>query len=123
MPPLPTALIPFVPSGPDFAAALAFFAELGFAATWRDGDDYAGLRAGAASFILQRIDAPAWAQNQMLVIEVENLDDWWRTIDAKGLPARFGGVRTKPPSDYPWGREVNIIDPAGVCWHVRQAAS
>jgi hypothetical protein len=30
-------------------------------------------------------------------------------------------VRTKRPTDFPWGREVHIIDPAGVCWHVRQA--
>jgi hypothetical protein len=27
----------------------------------------------------------------------------------------------KPPTDYAWGREVHIIDPGGVCWHVRQS--
>jgi hypothetical protein len=121
-PPLPTALIPFVPSGPDFEAALAFFAELGFAAAWRHGD-LAGLRAGAAYFILQRIDVTVWQENQMHIIEVADLDEWWRAVDAKNLPTRFSGVRTKAPTDFPWGREVHIIDPAGVCWHVRQAAT
>jgi hypothetical protein len=32
--------------------------------------------------------------------------------------ARFSGFRLKPPTDFPWGREVHFIDLAGVCWHV-----
>jgi hypothetical protein len=59
-----TALYPFVPSGPDFRLALAFFAELGFEAAW-ERDGYAGLRRGGAYFILQRIDVPEWQANQM----------------------------------------------------------
>jgi hypothetical protein len=42
-----TTLYPFVPSGPDFRLALAFFAELGFEAAW-ERDGYAGLRWGGA---------------------------------------------------------------------------
>src|SRR3990170_7816423 len=106
MPPTATALLPFVPSGKDFDAALAFFGALGFATTWRN-DGYAGLRFGNAAFLLQHIDAPQWAQNQMLVLEVDDLDAYWRALDAKNLPAHFAGVRTKEPTDYPWGREVH----------------
>jgi hypothetical protein len=116
-----SALFPFVPSGPDFVVAIAFFAELGFEKQWENGG-LAGLRFGGASFILQQIDIRAWQENQMLVLEVGDLDAYWAEIDAKDLPSRFPGVRTKPPTDFPWGREVHIIDPAGVCWHVRQSA-
>lgn len=42
-------------------------------------------------------------------------------MPVKAILTRFAGARLKEPADYPWGREVNIIDPAGVCWHVRQA--
>jgi hypothetical protein len=115
-----TALIPFVPAGPDFSAALNFFAELGFATTWRH-EGLAGLRFGAAAFMLQDIDVPEWQKNQMLTLEVDDLDGYWNLIAGKGLTERFSGVRLKEPTDFPWGREVNIIDPAGVCWHVRQA--
>lgn len=115
-----TALIPFVPAGPDFAAALDFFAELGFAVQWRNGD-LAGMRFGAAAFMLQNIDVPEWQRNQMLTLEVDDLDAYWQALAAKQLDQRFSGVRLKEPTDFPWGREVNIIDPAGVCWHVRQA--
>lgn len=115
-----TALIPFVPSGGDFALALAFFAELGFETAWRT-EGLAGLTCGAASFMLQEIDVPAWQKNQMLTLEVDDLDAYWREIEGKDLAGRYAGVKLKGPADYPWGREVHIVDPAGVCWHVRQA--
>jgi catechol 2,3-dioxygenase-like lactoylglutathione lyase family enzyme len=116
------ALIPFVPSGPDFEQALAFFVELGFAAGWRNGG-LAGLRFGGAAFLLQDIDVPEWQKNQMLTLEVDDLDAYWNELAGKSLETRFAGVRLKEPTDFPWGREVNIIDPAGVCWHVRQAST
>jgi hypothetical protein len=37
---------------------------------------------------------------------------------SRELPTRFSGFRLKPPTDFPWGREVHFIDLAGVCWHV-----
>ncbi len=114
------ALLPFVPSGPDFAQALDFFGELGFELQWRNAG-LAGLRFGAAAFLLQDIDIPEWQRNQMLVLEVDDLDGYWTEIAGKSLPERFAGARLKEPTDFPWGREVNLIDPAGVCWHVRQA--
>lgn len=114
-------LFPFVPSGADFAAAIEFFAELGFRETWRTGD-MAGLRFDAAFFILQKIDIPVWQENQMLSIEVDDLAGYWTLISGKSLERRFPGVRLRAPEDYPWGREVHVVDPAGVCWHVRQAA-
>jgi hypothetical protein len=115
-----TTLYPFVPSGPDFRLALAFFAELGFATQW-EHDRLAGLRWGAAYFLLQDIDVPEWQKNQMITIEVDDLDGFWSEIEPKDLPGRFPGARLRPPTDFPWGREVHIIDPGGVCWHVRQA--
>jgi predicted enzyme related to lactoylglutathione lyase len=115
-----TALHPFVPSGPDFGLALAFFAELGFEKAW-EHDGLAGLRWGGACFMLQSIDVPEWQKNQMITIEVDDLDGYWAELERKDLAARFAGVKLKPPTDFPWGREVHIIDPAGVCWHIRQA--
>jgi hypothetical protein len=72
-----TALHPFVPSGGDFARSLAFFAERGFETKWRH-DGFAGLRFGAAFFFLQEIDFPEWQNNQMLTLEVDDLDRYWK---------------------------------------------
>lgn len=115
-----TSLYPFVPSGPDFALARDFFVELGFACEWQDGG-LAGLRFGGAYFLLQDIDVPEWQKNQMLVFELGDLDRYWREVESKDLVLRFPTVGLKAPTDYAWGRELHIIDPAGVCWHVRQA--
>lgn len=116
-----TTLYPFVPSGPSFAASLAFFAELGFAKQWGD-EGLAGLRFGNAYFILQNINIPEWQTNQMITFEVADLDGYWSEINGKDLPKSFPGVKLRPPTDFPWGREIHIIDPGGVCWHVRQCS-
>ena len=115
-----TALYPFVPSGPDFANAMAFLAELGFTKQW-ENQGLAGLRFGQAYFLLQDIDVPEWQKNQMITFEVDDLDAYWSEIETKDLTTRYTGTRLRPPTDFPWGREIHIVDPGGVCWHVRQA--
>ena len=115
-------LYPFVPSGPNFETALEFFAELGFKSLWQE-EGLAGLRFGDAYFILQKIDVPEWQKNQMITFEVDDLDVYWSEVDAKELPLRFSGVKMRSPTEFPWGREIHIIDPGGVCWHVRQSGS
>lgn len=113
-----TKLVPFVPSGPDFKIAIAFFADLGFETAWQH-DGLASLRFGGAYFMLQDINVPIWQENQMHVVEVDDLDVYWAELDALDLATKYSGVRLKPPTDYPWGREVHLIDPGGVCWHFR----
>lgn len=115
-----TTLYPFVPSGPDFERSLAFFAALGFAVQWRAGG-LAGLRFGGAYFLLQDIDVPTWQENQMITFEVGDLDAYWSELEPLDLPGAFPGAKARAPTDFPWGREVHLIDPGGVCWHVRQA--
>ncbi|MCZ2147431.1 MAG: hypothetical protein LC126_06620 [Bryobacterales bacterium] len=116
-----TTLYPFVPSGPNFERSLEFYAALGFRKEWRD-EGLAGLRFGGAYFLLLDIDVPEWQSNQMINFEVSDLDAYWAGLQTEALAARFDGVRFRPPTDFPWGREIHIIDPGGVCWHVRQSA-
>jgi hypothetical protein len=113
----PHALLPFIPGGSDFALSRQLFRELGGVEEWASGG-YVGFRWGQARFILQDFDEPAFASNLMMKLEVADLDQWWSEVEPKQLAARFAGFRIKPPADFPWGREVNFIDLAGVCWHV-----
>ncbi len=115
--PDPIRLVPFVPGGSDFAKSRELFGELGFEETW-SSDGYVGFQSGGAKFILQDLNEPSFASNLMIRIEVQDLEAWWAAASAKGLPTRFSGFRLKPPTDFPWGREVHFIDLAGVCWHV-----
>ena len=113
-----TALYPFVPSGPDFKRSIEFFHRIGFSTVW-EHDGLAGLRYGNAYFMLQNIDVPEWQSYQMIIFEVDDLDAYWTELSALDLENQFKDVRIKAPVHYPWGREIHLIDPGGVCWHVR----
>jgi hypothetical protein len=113
-----TALYPSLPSGPQFAKSLEFFTALGFETLWKQ-DGLAALRFGGAFFLLQDIHVPEWQKNQMIVLEVTDLDAYWAELESKHLAGSFDGVKLRPPAEFPRGREIHILDPGGVCWHVR----
>ena len=114
------SLQPFVPSGKDFEASKDFFQQLGFTINW-DAGDYIGFDKDGCKFILQKFDSKDFAENFMITVGVTNVDEFRKGVIEKELPKKFG-IRIGEASDQPYGREVNIIDIAGVCWHFVQQA-
>lgn len=112
------SLKPFVPSGNNFEGSKEFFRELGFSVRW-DSGDYVGFEKDGCQFILQKYDRRDFAENFMVTVSVDNADEFRKEVLAKKLPERFG-IRIGEVADQPFGREVNIIDLAGVCWHFVQ---
>jgi hypothetical protein len=110
-------LIPFVPGGKDYRSSRRLFAELGFEEIWESGG-YAGFRNGDAEFILQDLDHEELARNLMIRIVVPDVDRWWSEVSRIAIEETYPGVRFRPPTDFPWGREVHLVDLAGVCWHI-----
>lgn len=115
-----TSLLPFVPSGSKYGESRQLFRDLGFEELW-ENHGCAGFRCGGAQFILQKYEDRKFAENFMVRLNVPGLDAWWKVVAGLGLEERYPGFRIKPPQDFPWGREVNFIDLAGVCWHVGEA--
>ena len=113
------SLAPFVPSGKDYAAAKSFFSELGFRQAW-DAGDYAGFESNGFEFILQKFDNRSFAENFMLSVRVEDVEAFRNTVIEKKLPEKYG-IRIGQPAMQPYGKEVNLVDAAGVCWHFVQA--
>ena len=105
----------FVPSGADFKKSRELFLELGFTISWETAD-LIGFENDGCKFILQKYDSKDFAENFMMSVKVVDLDEFWREISALKLPEKFG-VKLTEPKNFPWGREVNLIDIAGVCWH------
>jgi hypothetical protein len=112
------SLQPFVPSGNDFEAAKQFFQELGFELTWDDGA-YAGFKNDNCQFILQEYNNKDFAENFMLSVGVPDVEAFRVEVIEKKLPEKFG-IRIGEVINQPYGREVNMIDMAGVCWHFVQ---
>lgn len=111
-------LQPFVPSGAAFDKSAQLFRDLGFTEAWNAGD-YIGFENNGVGFILQRFSNKAFAENFMVNVGVESADAIWSEIREKGLEEKYG-IRLGEPADMPYGREVNMIDIAGVCWHFVQ---
>ena len=112
------ALQPFVPSGKDFEGSKQFFQQLGFTIRW-DAGDYVAFDKDGCRFILQKFDNKEFAENFMITVNVDNVDEFRKEVIEKDLPKKFG-IRIGEVSVQPYGREVNIIDIAGVCWHFVQ---
>ncbi len=113
------SLQPFIPSGPDFEAAKDFFSTLGFNIAW-NGGDYIGYEKDGCKFILQKYNNKAFAENLMITVGITNADEMWKEVNENELAKKFG-IQIKQPTDVEYGRELNIIDLAGVCWHFVQS--
>ena len=109
------SLEPFVPSGSNFEGSKQFFGELGFTIAW-DAGDYIGFERDGCKFILQRFDKEEFAQNFMLSVSVSNAEAFRNEVIEKRLPERFD-IRIGQVTQQAYGKEVNVIDIAGVCWH------
>ena len=112
------SLQPFVPSGSNFEGSKLLFQELGFDIRW-DAGDYVAFENNGCKFILQKFDNKDFAENFMLTVGVIDADEFRKEVIKKKLPEKFG-IRIGEVTDMPYGREVNIIDIAGVCWHFVQ---
>jgi predicted lactoylglutathione lyase len=109
------SLEPFVPSGSNFEGSKQFFLELGFTINW-DAGDYIGFEKDGCKFILQHYTNKEFAENLMISVKVDNAKEFYQFVVDKKLPEKFG-IKISAPTQQPYGKEVNIIDIAGVCWH------
>ncbi|WP_242921324.1 hypothetical protein [Pontibacter liquoris] len=109
------SLEPFVPSGSNYESSKQLFQELGFKINW-DAGDYTGFERDGCKFILQNYNNREFAENFMVSIRIDDAEEFYKEVKEKRLEEKFA-VRVAKPTVQPYGKEVNIIDIAGVCWH------
>lgn len=108
----------FVPAR-DFELSKRFYAALGFTLAC-DSDGVAYFHCGACSFLLQNFHVPAFAENLMMHLLVENVDDWYAHVQAQRIAEQFQ-VRVEAPVNQPWAmRDFVLFDPSGVLWRIAQ---
>jgi len=113
-----TEIVTFVPAQDRYAETIEFYKEIGFAVDFTN-DSLTGLRLGDCRFFLQNYNWPGADENFMMAMRVEDLDAWWQHLESLNLPDKYPGVQLRAPEDYPWGiREIHLIDPTGVLWHI-----
>ena len=108
----------FVPAR-DFSLSKQFYEDLGFTIAWST-DDLAYVRCENASFLLQNFYVSEHVGNFMMHLLVEDVDAWWRHVQAQGLQSKYE-IMLEPPADRSWGlRDFVITDPTGVLWRIGQ---
>src|ERR1700709_1602784 len=108
----------FVPAK-DLELPKQFYRDLGFAMPWSD-KDLAYMHRGRTSFLLQNFYVKELADNFMMHLLVEDVDEWWATIQKVRLAEKYG-VRVLPPEQRPWKmRDLVLIDPSGVLWRIAE---
>ncbi len=109
------SLEPFVPSGENFAGSKQLFQDLGFNISW-DAGDYVGFEKDGCKFILQKYNNKSFAENFMISVKIDNAEAFYKEVTEKQLPGKYN-IRINAPVQQPYGKEVNLVDIAGVCWH------
>jgi catechol 2,3-dioxygenase-like lactoylglutathione lyase family enzyme len=112
MPPKITDLKAYVPAK-DFAASKRFYTALGFTLVDAFGGtvdcDLDGNR-----FRLQDYHVKEWAENFMMVMYTDGIDEWHRHVQEVVAAGGFSEVRIKPPEAVGRDRVLHVTDPSGV---------
>jgi uncharacterized glyoxalase superfamily protein PhnB len=110
----------FVPAK-DFALSKRFYQDVGFTMA-SDNDGVAYFHHGEASFLLQDYFTEELANNFMMHLLVEDVDEWHKGIEDAGIATRYG-VKVGRIELQPWRmRDFTLFDPSGVLWRIAQNA-
>lgn len=114
-PPTLKSISPIIPAGDNLEKAIAFYEQLGFTTTYREGNPVtmAIVRRDSAEIFLQKNDDKHLAEWTTFRIQVEQIEQLYQEFQAKdgGIIHPNGKLQMKP-----WGaKEFAILDLAGVC--------
>lgn len=107
---------PFI-GAENFEVSRGFYRDLGFAETVLF-HNMSVFKTGTVAFYLQDAYVKDWIDNTMVFLEVEDIDSFWKQLQALGLPAKYKGVSLVPIRNEAWGREFFLHDPSGILWHI-----
>lgn len=115
-------ITPFL-TAKDFELSLRFYSDLGFSKVV-EIEGAIRLEMDGYSFWLQNYYVEEWANNVMLCLYVDDIESWWSKIDYLNIEKRFGNTAKvlSQPHDQEGGRMMQITDPSGVLWHIREGA-
>ena len=82
------SLQPFIPSGSSFEKSKSLFQELGFAINW-DAGDYTGFEKDGCKFILQKYDNKEFAENLMVTVNVDNVEEFRKSVIEKTTASKI----------------------------------
>ncbi|MFO1177032.1 MAG: VOC family protein [Ottowia sp.] len=97
----------------DFEESKRFYQALGFTMSegWGGTADF---ELGGYCFRLQNYYAKDWAENFMIVMDVDDIEAWHRRAQELVASDAFSNIRFSPPESVDGSRVLHIWDPSGV---------
>lgn len=105
---------PFIPTL-DFHVSRQFYLDFGFEISYED-DDLTLFKKDKVSFFIQKYYIKDWAENTMLQLYVDNLEDLLQHI--KKLKETYPMIKYTEIKEVHYGKTIHLIDPAGVLLHL-----
>jgi len=115
-------ITPFLPAK-DFELSLRFYTDLGFSKVV-EIENAIRLEMGGYSFWLQNYYVEEWANNCMLCLYVDDIQEWWKKVNDLNIEESYGNTAKilSKPHDQQGTQMMQITDPSGVLWHIRRGA-
>ncbi|MEB8431870.1 hypothetical protein OO007_06490 [Cocleimonas sp. KMM 6892] len=115
-------ITPFLPAK-DFDLSLRFYKDLGFVEVAKI-DNAVRLDMNGNSFWLQDYYIEEWANNTMLCLYLDDLAAWWENVKPLNITENYEGKAKvfAEPHEQEGGQMMQIGDPAGVLWHIREGS-
>lgn len=105
---------PYVPAK-DFELSKRFYAALGFAMSPGFGGT-ADFELNGHRFRLQDYYVKQWAENSMVVLDVDDVEAWHARGKELLASGEFPGMSVIPPEAVDGAQVLHIGDPSGVLW-------
>jgi len=116
-PPLPIHSIRTFIGAKDFSQSRKFYQTLGFQEVVVDPKMSLFQVGEQMGFYLQDAYVKDWINNSMVLLEVENVENWEKQLLSLDLTNLFPKVKITDIRTFPYGREIFLHDPSGVLWH------
>jgi len=107
---------PFIGAS-NFDLSRRFYQDLGFTETVLSISMSVFKTGNGLAFYLQDASVRDWIDNTMVFLEVENVEQYYRELEALDIVAKYEGVRLTAVKNYDWGSECFMHDPSGILWH------
>jgi catechol 2,3-dioxygenase-like lactoylglutathione lyase family enzyme len=109
---------PFI-GAQNFDVSRSFYRDLGFEEIVIS-KGMSLFKTDSLGFYLQDAFVKDWIDNTMLFLEVENVNEFWKALQAMELTEKYKTVKLTPIKTYDWGSECFVHDPSGILWHFGQ---
>ena len=113
-------ITPFVPAK-NYDLSLRFYKDLGFVEVAKI-DNAVRLEIDGSGFWLQNYYVEDWAENSMLCLYVKSLESWWSEVKKLKIDENYEGKAKvfSEPHEQEGSLMMQLADPSGVLWHVRE---